>query len=384
MSKPIDMRTPANATGEDKLLGVELLRFVCALAVLVWHYQHLAFVGTHPAASFEATRQPFYSMLRPFYQFGFYGVEVFWCISGFIFFWKYGQAIARRTVGGYKFFVLRFSRLYPLHIITLLFVAAMQLVYLHYNGSYFVYANNDLPHFFLQLFMASNWLTSSQVESFNGPIWSISVEILVYGLFFLTLRYLSASAVTCAVMAGLGALVAGLKVSTLPFFFCVMYFYVGCLAAIVYARAQQSVRTRAWVRSGAALALVGIFVATRFVDIHAVYFLLVAAPALILLCTVHLRGSKRMSSLLVAAGSMTYSSYLLHIPIQLTLMTILSVVGVTAPIYSPLLFLAFILGTLTLSYWCYALFEMPAQNWLRRKLKAREAVGPTRGAAPAT
>jgi peptidoglycan/LPS O-acetylase OafA/YrhL len=378
------MRTPANAAGEDKLLGVELLRFVCALAVLVFHYQHLAFVGTQPAAFFVATRQPFYSMLRPFYQFGFYGVEVFWCISGFIFFWKYGQAISRRTVGGYKFFVLRFSRLYPLHIVTLLFVAAMQMVYLHHNHSYFVYGNNDLPHFLLQLFMASNWLIPSQVESFNGPIWSISVEILVYGLFFLTLRYLSASWVACALIAVLAALVAGFKLSTLPVFFCVMYFYVGCLAAIVYARAQHSVRARALVSLGAALAVAGTFVATRFVDVHAVYVLLVGAPSLILLCTIHLRGSKRMSSLLVAAGSMTYSSYLLHIPIQLTVMTILSLLGVAAPIYSPFLFLAFILGTLTLSYWCYALFEMPAQNWLRRRLKAREAVGTTRRAAPAT
>ena len=77
MSGPVDVRTPANAAGEDKLLGVELLRFVCALAVLIFHYQHLAFVGLHPAASFVAARQPFYSVLRPFYQFGFYGVEVF-------------------------------------------------------------------------------------------------------------------------------------------------------------------------------------------------------------------------------------------------------------------------------------------------------------------
>lgn len=383
MSEPVGRRTAADAVGDDKLLGVELLRFVCALAVLIYHYQHLAFVGTHPAAAFVATRQPFYPVLSPFYQFGFYGVEVFWCISGFIFFWKYGQAISRRAVGGYKFFVLRFSRLYPLHIVTLLFVAAMQMVYLHFNGSYYVYANNDVPHFFLQLFMASNWLVPSQVESFNGPIWSISVEVLVYGVFFLTLRYLSASLITCVVIAALGALVAGLKVSTLPFFFCLMYFYVGCLAAIAYARTRDSRRARVLVSSGAALALAGMFIATRFVEIHAVYVLLVGAPSLILLCTIYLRGSRRVSSLLVAAGSMTYSSYLLHIPIQLTVMTILSVLGMSAPIYSPLLFLGFILGTLTLSYWCYALFEMPAQNWLRRKLKAREAVGTTR-AAPAT
>ena len=80
---------------------------------------------------------------------------------------------------------------------------------------------------------------------------------------------------------------------------------------------------------------------------------------------------------------MTYSSYLLHIPIQITLMTILSLLGVAAPIYSPVLFLTFILGTLTLAYWCYALFEMPVQNWLRRKLQAQEAVRTTANAAPA-
>jgi peptidoglycan/LPS O-acetylase OafA/YrhL len=144
------------------------------------------------------------------------------------------------------------------------------------------------------------------------------------------------------------------------------------------------VRTRTLVSSGATLALLGILAATRFVDIHAVYILLVGAPSLILLCTLHLRGSKPISGLLVAAGSMTYSSYLLHIPIQITIMTILTLLGVTPPIYSPIFFLAFILGTLTLSYWCYRLFEMPAQNWLRRKLKAREAVGTSRRAAQAT
>ncbi len=366
------MRTPASAAGADKLLGVELLRFVCALAVLIWHYQHLAFIGLHPAAYFVPEQQPFFALLRPLYRHGLHGVEVFWCISGFIFFWKYGQAISWRTVGGYRFFVLRFSRLYPLHLVTLLFVAAMQQVYLRHNHSYFVYGGNDLRHFVAQLFMASNWLTWS--ESFNGPIWSISVEVLVYALFFLTLRYLSASALVCALLAALGALVARFIVPTLPLFFCVMYFYLGCLTAIVYARAKQSVRTRALVSSAALLALAAISVARRYVYLDPLCILVVAAPALILLCTIHLHGSGRGSRLLVAAGSMTYSSYLLHIPVQITLMTILALVGVSAPIYSRLFFLAFMLVTLTLSYWCYALFEMPAQNWLRRELKAREAV----------
>ncbi len=365
------MRTPATAAGADKLLGVELLRFVCALAVLIWHYQHLAFVGLHPAAYFVSTRQPFYSVLRPLYQHGLHGVEVFWCISGFIFFWKYGQAISRRSIGGQRFFVLRFSRLYPLHLLTLLFVAVMQQVYLRHNHSYFVYAGNDLRHFILQLFMASNWTTWA--ESFNGPIWSISVEVLVYALFFVTLRYLSASALMCALLTVLGGLVAWFIFPKVPLFFCVMYFYLGCLTAIVYGRAMESARTRAVVSSAAVAGLAAIAVARHYLYIDPLHILVIGAPSLILLCTIHLRGSGRTSRLLAAAGSMTYSSYLLHIPIQITLMTILSFVGVTAPIYSHLFFLAFMFGTLTLAYWCYALFEMPAQNWLRRRLKEREA-----------
>jgi peptidoglycan/LPS O-acetylase OafA/YrhL len=359
--------------GEDKLLGVELLRFACALSVLIWHYQHFAFVGLQRAADFMPEQQPFYPLLHPLYRHGLHGVEVFWCISGFIFFWKYGQAISRRAVGGYKFSVLRFSRLYPLHLVTLLFVALLQQIYLRHDHSYFLYAN-DLPRFFSQLFMASNWLTWE--ESFNGPIWSISVEILAYGLFFLTLRYLSASLPMCALMAALGALVAVFWLPTLPLFYCVMYFYVGCLAAIAHRRAGDSVRMRALVSSAAALALTGIFAARRYLAIDAIYVLVVAAPSLILLLTLHLPGGRRARRLLVAAGSMTYSSYLLHVPLQLTVVTLLSMLGLSAPIYSPVFFVGFILVALALSYWCYALFELPAQNWLRRKLLAPEAVRP--------
>ncbi len=73
-------------TADDKLIGIELLRFASAVAVLVFHYQHFAFSGGEQV-NFVAREQPFYSVLHLFYNYGFYGVQVFWCISGFIFFW---------------------------------------------------------------------------------------------------------------------------------------------------------------------------------------------------------------------------------------------------------------------------------------------------------
>jgi hypothetical protein len=66
--------------------------------------------------------------------------------------------------------------LYPLHIVTLIIVAPLQYIYLQTHGQYFIFSESA-SSFIAQLFASSwfNWRTAS----FNGPIWSISVEILV-------------------------------------------------------------------------------------------------------------------------------------------------------------------------------------------------------------
>ena len=101
------LRPPPN-----KLLGLEALRFLAALAVVLWHYVHFAYVADQPV---DLVREhlPLYGLLRPFYEAGKYGVWVFWCISGFIFFWKYRDAISDRSMRGWTFLVYRLSRLYP-------------------------------------------------------------------------------------------------------------------------------------------------------------------------------------------------------------------------------------------------------------------------------
>ena len=109
-------------------------------------------------------------------------------ISGYIFFWKYGSAIAKNEISFKKFAIWRFSRLYPLHFVTLILVAIMQFIFFKQNGVFFVYADNSIKDFVLQLFMANFWLPEP-VHSFNGPIWSVSVEIIAYIVFFVSLRF---------------------------------------------------------------------------------------------------------------------------------------------------------------------------------------------------
>lgn len=353
------------AREEDKILGVELLRFASACAVLIFHYKHFAYIGAAPV-HFDPSTQPFYPFLRFLYIQGFYGVEVFWCISGFIFYWKYAGAISARKVGGYSFFALRFSRLYPLHLTTLLLVALLQLAYFSQTGLQFVYQQNDLHRFVLQLFMASNWLTP--VESFDGPIWSISLEVLVYALFFLTVRYVSKSPFMAAAIALLAALVQILKISVNPLVPCVMFFYLGCLCAYVYQRTKDDRLLGNLASIAAALLLFGAVAVEATLHLHAKYFLVVCEPCLVFLAVRHMPGNESVTRLLVPAGNMTYSSYLLHFPIQLATVTLFAYFGRPVPVGSPALLLGFLAITLTLSYWTYRLFEMPAQKLIRKRL----------------
>jgi peptidoglycan/LPS O-acetylase OafA/YrhL len=362
---------PRRSGSEDKLLGIELLRFASAIAVLVFHYQHLAFVGTQQV-NFDQAAQPFYGLLELFYIYGFHGVQVFWCISGFIFFWKYGAVLSDKRMDGYTFFVLRLSRLYPLHFVTLMFMAAAQWIYFNQHDAYFIYSANDAYHFVQQLFMASNW--TQEVESFNGPIWSISVEVLIYAVFFLSLRYISGRPIFIIGITAASAAVVALKLLAYDkVFVCAMFFYLGCLTAIVYAKVKDSPLLRTSVALVCAGAIAVLTAAQFFVAIKPMYFLIVFSPALIFLCTAYVQPAAAGSRVLGALGSVTYSSYLLHVPVQISIVVFCTWAGLNVPFYSGAFFLAFMAFILILSFWCYRYFELPAQGLLRRKLKRAPA-----------
>src|ERR1700756_1054496 len=93
----------------DKLLGLEGLGFAATVSVLLCPYQHFAYRPGRPVGLVKQ-QLPFYSVLFPFFEAGEYGVWIFWCISGFIFFWKYRSIVADRTIGGWAFFVYRLLR----------------------------------------------------------------------------------------------------------------------------------------------------------------------------------------------------------------------------------------------------------------------------------
>jgi peptidoglycan/LPS O-acetylase OafA/YrhL len=351
-----------------KLLGLEALRFLATIAVLLWHYQHFAFVADHPVA-LTRSELPFYRVLFPFYEAGEYGVWIFWCISGFIFFWKYRTIIADRSIDGWTFFVYRLSRLYPLHLATLLLVAMLQPLYGAQHGFFFVYPNNDAAHFVAQLFMASEWLPSRS-ESFNGPIWSVSVEVLVYAVFFLALRLVTTSPLfNLAVI--LAALTVGTQVAT-----CLAFFYAGGLAAIARQAVADDRHRRMLEAIVACAAIIMPIVLWLSASDHAAIagpLLLLTMPLVLFCCSGRLVLPRRIETLLETAGNMTYSCYLLHFPIQLAIALGFSLAQRPIPYQSYLFWAAFVLPTLVASQLTYRYFEAPAQRLIRSVLLRKDA-----------
>ena len=227
--------------------------------------------------------------------------------------------------------------------------------------------------------MASEWGATPNF-SFNGPIWSVSVEVLVYLLFFLMLRVTRSWWLNVVVVAAcLDAVLQGVVGQVV---YCLAFFYIGGLAAM----ARQAIgasRYRTMIEAGAWLAVAAIppavvYAAGDQLDRISFPLFLGYTPLLLFCLSREIAVPSWMQAMIVAAGNMTYSSYLLHFPIQLVIVLCFAVAERPVPVYGGALFAVYLLTTLLLSYVTFRFFEAPAQSLIRGAL--RRADDPAQGA----
>jgi peptidoglycan/LPS O-acetylase OafA/YrhL len=241
------------------LYAVDFARGLAALSILVWHYQQFFFPNADtPKMTVPRESQPFYHQLSIFYQQGAHAVEFFWLISGFVFAAVY--VVGKRTTTR-EFASNRFARLYPLHFLTLLIVALLQIISLRLVGHEQIVGNNDLWHFILNVFFASSW-GNQQNLSFNAPIWSVSVEVLIYALFWLSVTKLYRFGIAGPAVLALAAWLIhfhfmGAHEDQDYIFYCIFYFFAGTTLFLLI----DATRPKPLVLLLASAALIGIDVA---------------------------------------------------------------------------------------------------------------------------
>ncbi|MER2265748.1 acyltransferase family protein [Methylobacterium oxalidis] len=372
-----------------RLNSLDSARGIAAFLVVVYHFQHLAAFGQDPASwTVEAVTLPLYPILKPIYLHGWMAVDLFFVISGFVFFWLYRDIIYERRIDAWSFFVLRFTRLYPLHILTLVLVAGLQIGYATAQGKFFVIPYNDSYHFWLNVFFLQS-LVLDYGPSFNGPSWSISVEIALYCVFFLlSLARLSRStaAILCIVCLGLlfqgvnpviGRGIAGFFAGGLAYFAfsavsrrgnrCKIVRRTIGITAVLWLVVLIAAYTSAldW-----GLATLGQVSYVRFADKLGGRFVMYG---LFPLTVFALAASESILNwnwkALSVLGDLSYASYLMHFPLQL-LFACLVAAGMISEtsIVSLSGLTVFFVVLIPLSWVTYVYFELPMQRLGRRLL----------------
>jgi peptidoglycan/LPS O-acetylase OafA/YrhL len=351
-----------------ELSGVEVLRFICAVFILIVHYHHFFFYEEFSPAASRQMRPgyPLDAILAPVYEHGGWAVNVFWVISGFIFYRRYSEPISAAGVKAYEFAIRRFSRLYPLHIVTLGLVALGQYAYSASHGEAFIFPSNSTNQFLSHIPLASNWFVPQ--HSFNGPIWSVSVEILIYLAFFCIVRWCGASlliAIGCALF--LGALYSlhtqdllRVPVINPAVFACGAYFFAG--------GAVQRLSKHPLAFPVAVCACAGITVLLVFglaaPNDKSIMVLALSSTTAFARAGAGVAGP--LLQRLAFLGNATYSSYLLHFPLQIAVVLVVDALDYDRSLFfSPLALVAYLAIVIASSLAVYRWFERPAEDRIR-------------------
>ena len=352
-------------------------------------------------------------------------VDLFFALSGFVFFWLYSEKINSKAIGAYKFFVMRFTRLYPLHLLTLIAVILLQIRMRQLTGSYFVYHNFDLKHLLLNITLTANWF--NQGFSFNGPTWSISIELLLYIVFFCLCRVVKPKLATLLIMIAIG--IAVLRFDELIGRGIISFFVGGVIRHFYVRREAQDVNSDAgrgnketgirpgWFNEKASFTLVclltlaswGIVLLDTKYDLYAklapelsrshlnglshhllekitrnsynFFASFVLYPMTIVTFLALERRYSKFFEKIAWIGNASFSAYLIHFPLQITFLIVTGRYGADRSLFlSPVMLIAFFALLIALSLLSYHYIEMPAQKTLRKwltKEKGREVVSPS-------
>lgn len=361
--------------------NLEVLRFLAALSVVIVHFHWFADPDLPGVGkSWKLEDAAFTDFLSFVYTYGDYGVQFFWLLSGFIFFSQYAAKISQRSVSSGRFALLRFSRLYPLNIATMVAALVLQQVYsTAVNGGRGPFESDSANLFDVlrHVGFASAWGDPfNQNATLNLPVWSVSMEILAYVSFFAAMRY----APRITMLLTPSAFVAMLMVSSTPNFLIqvFVFFYAG--GALYIATRFLETRMSARVKA-AALAISPLLIVPFFAYVYVKTFvagtmehseaglpLSLAFVVAIVVAAVAPQVTGRAGKLAETLGNTTYASYLIHFPLMLLVITVTQLAGTPIDTGNELLLIVWLAIVFALSVLVYRFFERPAQDLIRRRL----------------
>lgn len=344
----------------DCFLHLDALRFIASAGIVLFHYQEWIWWPGAPEPLRDLIGFPLF-------------VDVFYVISGMVIFNLYRDRMKNST-DYLDFLGKRVARLGPLHWLTFLFFCAVAIASLTLaNDAFRPEWSCALP-----TILMVHALGMCHRLSFNTPSWSISAEMAVYVAFPLVLALVRRPRLGWTVLA---LILLGLSLGSLAFAprtpwydrtyaFGVVRAVPGFLfGALVASRRDLLARIRSpgLLMGGALAAFVAlrVFRAPGLLDLAAAYAIPVFAYA-----ADQTVKPGRVIGALAPLGQLTYSIYLLHLPVAwLCILIIARHLGLKGPEMDVAVLGTALVAVPIAAVLSLRLFETPSRRWLARRLK---------------
>ena len=355
-------------TEEDqKLYLLKILTWFSSFVIVLFHY------GLWFELNFYE-KNIFIDYLLKKKEYGANFVYLYWAITGFFFISLYQK---HENIKFKSYFINFFIKYYPLHFFTLILVLIIQFFNIKFYGKTQFGYSNDLYHFILNIFFASNW-GMEKVQSFNTPIWFMSILVPVLTFFFITFSLLVRLKIFFSVFVIIFfyyiiPFIFETNQSSLNFLACFFYFYLGITIFFICAFNKK------YKKKFQILGILGIAISIFSLnyDFNLFYELIKLIPStvllffsLILLCQNYYFNSSKFVNKVNTLMETSYSIYLLHFPLQLFFMLIFNLFSIDKSLFGSFIFFLFFITILMfISVISVKKFEKPSRSFFLKMIK---------------
>ena len=372
-------------TGGNKhrFVALDSLRGICACMIVLLHFDTFGHISR-----------------SQFVQHGFLFVDFFFVLSGFVIAASYGDRLSEKYPIG-KFMLLRLGRVYPLHLVMLILFVIWEFATMGIarpSGRMPFSDGYTVGMIFANLALVQTFI--GHPTSWNGPAWSIAVEVWTYLVFAIGFRFLGRFVVPCAVLLAIACTFYLPTVSDRylnvfhegAFARCLIGFSLG----VVTFRLHRHLAISLGATLATILEVAAVIATVAMVTLAGATMLSLAVPPLFaVVILIFAQQSGAVSKLLVLRpfeflGKISYSIYMVHLFIVFRTHNALELAqrithdsnlvttvgdrkfaGAT-PLMGDLLSLAVLAMAIVAATLTYKFVEFPANQWVRRKVSPRK------------
>lgn len=307
---------------------VDCCKFLMSILIMLGHYSYW-FSLEYGTKNLESRMQFLFDKYLSFVL-----VSAFFFLSGFYIF----ENNKNNKVEFISFIKKRFSNIFPLYSLSIIFFLIVSIVFYYNNHHFFGGKDFNFELVFFTLMGMQSWLKLPL--NINGPLWFCSVLFFLYILFVFINNSMSWKGFFILFFIGLSYFYIQNIQSDIPFYtyhFCIGYvsFSFGILFNVFWNKSNKVIKIFYLVIIGLSFIcmLMSFFLKKNYFGGKEFFSIFIIEPLIIYICNVPFLEKWFSNNFFYMLGNLSFPIYFFHIPIFIFSSCILGNVNYLEPVY---------------------------------------------------